>query len=217
MPYLNITCYGTVVGWTAAGVIVSGRRDNNPRIQLWRQSTSATYAVAAEIPLLRCDGGTPRRVGANLYECGSVSGVDVKPGDALGVHLTASRSNFDQFRVYFDAGTTELSQHSAYHISGDPTTVSLTLSNTANIPMLPLVALRVLATGTYIYTHPLNFHSNWGKDLSVDVDIRIYISVVRCSKIAHFTIARGFVPCTNALQSPCIYSWCFGAYNRTSA
>ena len=150
LPGANFTCSGNLTRWTVGGVTAQGNPQFMPEsLQIWRPSSTSSsteYSISASIPLLECGGGPPTRVGADVYQCDLTEGVEVRPGDILGI--LQHRPQFQQFGVFFHTDAATISSPQAYRLRAGDSSTSLPQENSVG-PLLPLVALQVDSSGQH--------------------------------------------------------------------
>ena len=142
MPSLTFTCHGNITRWRVGGR--GGASTRSSRLQVWRPqlTDNSSYALVAMIPLPSCNGEGATAIASDVYECELQVGVEVEPGDVLGMYLFSRR--LQQFRVYFDPRGTLQPATPTYIQSDDPTVFSVEGEPEL---LLPLVALQVQPTG----------------------------------------------------------------------
>ena len=148
IPGMNFTCNGRISSWMAGGVTHFSSR-GDPKLQIWRESSpsSSTYTLAASISLLNCNGRRIVVTSTNLYVCSfNGVGIAVQQGDIIGIYLTRTQPQHNQFRVFFSKSITSLQTIHAY--GGNITSFSLNSPGSRSEEMaVPLITLNVISDG----------------------------------------------------------------------
>ena len=154
IPEISFTCFGTVTGWRAVGMIrVTGNRQTNSVLSIWKERSngSGTYDRVSGIKLGICGDEDPAPlVMSNIYECILPQTVLVQPGYIVGIELP--QENDSKFGLYFNSQGGQTN----YVFDGRGTTFSLSqaISSELDQPQISLTIVPDITTTVLPTTQP---------------------------------------------------------------
>lgn len=141
IPEMNISCHGTLSGWTVVGNTGPGSvNDPFPKLKVFREinRNSQTYSFVGEVDLGKCGDGFAPINENNFYTCSlsEEKQIPTQPNDIIGLFLPDLSNS--AFRLSFAISTTAPTNY-IFQMADVRSNISISSSPTVkNTPQLNL-------------------------------------------------------------------------------